>query len=149
MPHNVYFAYGSNLTQRQLLRRCPGSSVICRARLPGYRLAFTRYSTKRKGGVADVVAEPGSEVWGVLYDIDDAGMEALDTFEGVPRAYRHETVTVLNDGGAEVAAEVYIANKTGEFAPSRAYLDLIVVGGREHGLPEDYISAVDAVPTHA
>ena len=149
MPRNVYFAYGSNLKQGQLVRRCPGSTVIGRARLPGYRLAFTRYSTKRKGGVADVVAEPGSEVWGVLYDIDDAGMESLDSCEGAPRAYRRETLTVLDDGGVDVEAQVYIANKTGEFAPSRAYLDLIVVGGREHGLPEEYVSAVDAITTYA
>ena len=32
--------------------------------MPEYRLGFTRYSTKRKGGVADIVPEPGATTWG-------------------------------------------------------------------------------------
>ena len=149
MSRHLYFAYGSNLKLRQFQRRCPGSTVAGRARLPCYRLAFTRYWTKRKGGVADIVAEPEAEVWGVLYDVDDEGMASLDAFEGVPRAYRRETVTVTDDEGVEREAETYIANKTGEFAPGREYLDLIVTGGREHGLPDEYIRSVEAVKTHA
>ena len=149
MSRHLYFAYGSNLKLSQLLRRCPGSTVAGRARLPGYRLAFTRYSTKRKGGVADIVAEPEAEVWGVLYDVDDEGMASLDAFEGVPRAYRRETVTVTDDEGVEREAQTYIAHRTGEFAPGREYLDLIVTGAREHGLPDEYIRSVEAVKTHA
>ncbi len=149
MSRHLYFAYGSNLKLRQFQRRCPGSTVVGRARLPGYRLAFTRYATKRKGGVADIVAEEDAEVWGVLYDVDDEGMASLDAFEGVPRAYRRETVRVTDDEGVEREAETYVANKTGEFAPGREYLDLIVTGGREHGLPDEYIRSVEAVKTHA
>ncbi len=149
MSRHLYFAYGSNLKLRQLQRRCPGSTVVGRARLPGYRRAFTRYATKRKGGVADIVAEEDAEVWGVLYDVDDEGMASLDAFEGVPRAYRRETVRVTDDEGVEREAETYDANKTGEFAPCREYLDLIVTGGREHGLPDEYIRSVEAVKTHA
>ena len=149
MSRHLYFAYGSNLKLRQLLRRCPGSTVASRARLAGYRLAFTRYSTKRKGGVADIVAEEDAEVWGVLYDVDDEGMASLDAFEGVPRAYRRETLTVTDAEGVEREAQTYIANRTGEFAPGREYLDLIVTGARGHGLPDEYIRSVEAVKTHA
>ncbi len=149
MSRTLYFAYGSNLDLRQMRRRCPGSEVVGRARLPDYRLGFTRYATKRKGGVADIVPEPGAEVWGALYDVDDAGMASLDEFEGVPRAYRRIDVVVLDDEGDEREAVAYFANKTGEFAPGRAYLGLIITGCRDHKLPEEYVQGLESIRTHA
>lgn len=148
MSRHLYFAYGSNLDLRQFRRRCPGHDVVGRARLLGYRLAFTRYSTKRKGGVADVVPEEGAVVWGALYDVDEASIPALDEFEGAPRAYRRETLRVIDDSGEEREAIVYIANRTGVFEPSAAYLELIVRGAREHGLPEEYIRSIESVRKH-
>jgi gamma-glutamylcyclotransferase (GGCT)/AIG2-like uncharacterized protein YtfP len=149
MSHSLYFAYGSNLHLRQFKRRCPGATVVGRARLPDYQLAFTRYSTRRKGGVADIVPQPGAEVWGALYDVDEAGMARLDDFEGVPRAYRRETVRVVDDAAVEREAVVYIANQTGEFAPSRQYLSIIAHGARDHALPEGYVRAIEQVRTCA
>ena len=149
MSGTLYFAYGSNLDIRQMRRRCPGSEVVGRARLPDYRLGFTRYATKRKGGVADIVPEPGAEVWGALYSVDDAGMASLDEFEGVPRAYRRIDVVVLDDEDIERESIAYFANKTGEFAPGRAYLELIITGCRDHKLPDEYVQALESIRTHA
>ena len=149
MPASLYFAYGSNLSLQQFARRCPGAKPAGRARLVEYRLAFTRYSTKRKGGVADIVPEPGATVWGALYEVDESHLMALDEFEGVPRAYLRQPVRVLDDGDAEREALAYFANRTGEFAPSRAYLDIILRGARDHGLPEDYTAALEGLRTYA
>jgi gamma-glutamylcyclotransferase (GGCT)/AIG2-like uncharacterized protein YtfP len=149
MSRVTYFAYGANLDFRRFRRRCPGATVLGRARLADYRLAFTRYSRAEKGGVADIVAEPGASVWGVLYEIDESSFRELDQYEGAPRAYRRETMPVIDEGGSEREAVVYVANKTGDFAPSRAYLAQITRGAREHGLPEDYVQDVEAVRTHA
>jgi gamma-glutamylcyclotransferase len=149
MPRVLYFAYGANLDLRRFRRRCAGAKVLGRARLAGYQLAFTRYSTAEKGGVADIVPEPDAEVWGVLYEIDASCFAALDDYEGAPRAYRRETLRVVDDSGAEHEANVYIANRTGHFAPSRAYLAQIVGGAREHALPEEYVRAIEETRTHA
>lgn len=149
MPKLLYFAYGSNLHKLQFKRRCRDSSEVGRARLPEYRLAFTRYSTKRKGGVADIVPEPGAEVWGALYEITAADLEALDTFENVPRSYRRENITVFDDAGAPREAVCYFANKTGAFAPSKMYLELIVNGAVEHGLPDEYVTSLRDTQTYA
>jgi len=147
MADTLYFAYGSNLDVRQMRRRCPGSSVVGRAWLPDYRLAFTRYSTKRKGGVADIVAEPGATVWGALYQCNDSDMAALDQFENVPYSYRRIDVVVFDDQKNELEAVAYFANKTGEFAPGRDYLGLIVTGSRDHKLPDEYVAALEAIRT--
>jgi gamma-glutamylcyclotransferase (GGCT)/AIG2-like uncharacterized protein YtfP len=149
MPRVLYFAYGANLDLRRFRRRCPGAQAIGRARLAGYRLGFTRYSRAEKGGVADIVPEPGAEVWGVLYEIDAACFAALDDYEGAPREYRRESLRVVDDAGVEHEAVVYVANKTGEFAPSRAYLAQITRGAREHNLPDEYVRSIESVRTHA
>lgn len=147
MARSLYFAYGSNLHLRQFARRCPGAKPAGRARLPDYSLAFTRYSTKRKGGVADIVPEPGGEVWGALYEVDETHLASLDQYEGVPRSYRRETISVFDDEGREREVFTYMAHQTGRFAPSRMYLDLIVTGAREHKLPEEYVAAIEQLPT--
>ncbi len=149
MARVLYFAYGANLESRRFRRRCPSAVVLGRARLADYQLAFTRYSRAERGGVADIVAQPDAEVWGALYDIDDGCFAALDEYEGAPRAYRRETVRVTDDTGASHEAVAYIANKTGEFAPSRQYLAIIARGARDHGLPEEYVQAIEGVRPHS
>jgi gamma-glutamylcyclotransferase (GGCT)/AIG2-like uncharacterized protein YtfP len=149
MADTLYFAYGSNLDLRQMRRRCPGSSPVGRARLPDYRLGFTRYSTKRKGGVADIVPEAGATTWGAIYTCTDADMESLDQFENVPHSYRRIDVVVLDDEENELEAVAYFANKTGEFAPGRDYLGLLITGSRDHKLPDEYIAALEAIRTWA
>lgn len=149
MPRVLYFAYGALMEPIRLRRRCRGAVALGKARLDGYRLAFTRYSTAEKGGVADIVPEPGATVWGVLWDADEEHLETLDQFHEAPRAYRRETVRVIDDQGGGHEAVAYVANRTGEFAPSRQYLAIVAKGARAHGLPEEYVGAIEQVRAHS
>lgn len=142
-----YFAYASNMDPQTFSRRCPKAKALGRARLPGYRLAFSRYSKQRRGGSADVVEDGSSDVWGVLYEVDDGCLAAMDRVEDVPNAYRRVTVQVVDDAGQAHDAVTYMANKTGEFLPSKQYLKVIVDGARAYGLPEEYIRALEQVRT--
>ena len=139
----LYFAYASNMDPQTFSRRCPKAKALGRARLPGYRLAFSRYSRQRRGGSADVIEDGSSHVWGVLYEVDDECGAAMDRVEDVPNAYRRVTVHVVDDGGQVHDALTYVANKTGEFLPSKQYLKVIVDGARANGLPEEYILALE------
>jgi gamma-glutamylcyclotransferase (GGCT)/AIG2-like uncharacterized protein YtfP len=147
MSRTLYFAYGSNLDLRRFRRRCPGATVVGRAQLPDHALGFTRYSRVEKGGVADIVPQLGATVWGALYEIDEACFRTLDEYEGAPREYRRESVFVIDDAGHDREAIAYVANKTGEFAPSRAYLEQIVRGARDHALPDEYVEALESIRT--
>lgn len=82
-----YFAYGSNMDEQDMRRRCPGSRPLGSARLDGHRLAFTRRSIRSATGVADVLPTPGHTVWGALYELDEDEFEVLDRKEGVGWAY--------------------------------------------------------------
>lgn len=78
----LYFACGSNMDWDQMRERCPSARFVGVAKLPEHKLAFSRRSKKRGCGVADAVADQGSSVWGVVYEVDDRDVGQLDAAEG-------------------------------------------------------------------
>ena len=141
----LYFAFGSNLDAAQMRARCqnPWLTPLGRALLPGHRLAFTHFSPKRNGGVADVVPNAGAKVWGCLYDLSDAEFALLDGFEGVPEVYHRQAVEVWREGDPRQptpALTYVITTKVyPEPPPHPDYLDQIRRGARAVGLPEEYV----------
>ena len=107
-----YFAYGSNMNLQRMMDRSAYFTQRKRGILHGHRLVFNKISGTYPGhGVANVVAERGYDVVGVLYEVDRPGIEALDGFEGVRGGHyiRTEMMVQLNDGTA-VNAYVYVAH---------------------------------------
>jgi len=94
-----------------------------------------------------VVEDAPSAVWGVLYEVDEACLASMDRVEGVPTAYRRERVTVFDDAGQPQEAITYMANRTGEFLPSRSYLEVILRGARAYGLPAEYVAGLERIRT--
>ncbi len=96
--------------------RCPSARFLCVAKLKDHRLAFTRKSETRGGGVADAVSEPGDEEWRVVYEIDERDVGRLDQTEGFTlgrsrNPYNREERHVYADGeeGKPLAVSIYIA----------------------------------------
>jgi gamma-glutamylcyclotransferase (GGCT)/AIG2-like uncharacterized protein YtfP len=134
-----YFAYGSNMDPKQMASRCPGAVAVGRARLPNYELAFVWDSPGWGGGVATVIPSSGLEVWGVLWDLTDEHIEALDRYEGVAiGAYMREHLDVENDEGS-VNSLIYLATDTRQKRPSGKYVDALVRGAHAFSLPADYV----------
>jgi hypothetical protein len=148
----LYFGYGSNLDAEQLRRHCPSAQLVSVARLPGYRFALTIESKNTwGGGVGDLQAAPGDEVWGALWLIAAGDSHALDDHMGLfrdPPAYRRATVDVTTPAGDEVRCRSYTvaAPHLEGFLPSPGYRDAVVRGARAVGLPEAYIARLAAIP---
>ena len=143
-----YFAYGSNLNQRQMRERCPESSLVGRAHIKGYRLDFTISSPVRwhGGGCADIVADAGSVVWGLMYKLSDRDLERLDQSEG--SRYRRFVISTVSDDGGITDAYVYeVIDKAPFQQPAKAYLDIIKNAARDVNFPEAYRAFLDAIPT--
>jgi len=51
------------------------------------------------------------------------------------------------DDGKPRQAITYVANKTGELLPSKAYLKVILRGARAHNLPAEYIRMLEQIET--
>lgn len=131
MPE-LYFAYGSCMNLKDL-QRTTAAKFVSSATLYDYRLAFTRYSAGRKGGVADVVRSSGDFVEGVLFEVPN--MKKLDIREGHPFAYKRRKIKVLVHKRMQfVSVWTYAVTKKSkhEFAPSRTYQALIESGARAY-----------------
>ncbi len=146
----LYFAYGSNMDERQMKERCPHAVFKSVAKQEGYRLCFPRYSKKRCGGVSSIEESREETVWGVVFDIPDKEIPLLDKSEGYQErratsknAYQREEMKVQSVDGEQPPCLVYIANREKPYKPSKeCYLNYIIRGAEQHkeqGIPEEYI----------
>ena len=130
-----YFAYGSNLNQRQMLERCPDSEPKFIATLPNYKLVFVGWSRQWRGGLASIRPFRGERVPGAIYEVSDRNLRRLDSYEGYPRSYTRLNVTVFDEGGEPIKAITYIkSGQSDEAQPSKEYLALIQQGYRDWGI---------------
>lgn len=149
----LYFAYGSNMDWAQMKARCPSATCVDVARLADHRLAFTRKSVGRGCGVADVVPEKGRSVWGVVYQLSELDVGALDQSEGyrpgreVNSYLRRERMVFLDgDENRPVTAQTYFAvRQPNRPLPNQAYKALILAGAQYWRLPADYIAELEAI----
>lgn len=138
MEKNLYFAYGSNLDLEQMAQRCPDAETVGPVRLENYELRF------RGNGFATVTPKKGSVVYGLVWKITPNCEQSLDRYEGYPRHYTKETVTVKDAAGAEIPVMVYIMAEPycrQPALPSPYYYRVIQRGFEANGLPVESLQA--------
>lgn len=142
-----YFAYGSNMDPIQMEERCPGSVPLGPATLADHRLTFTYDSARWAGGVGHVIAAPGEVVWGVVWELTDAHMDALDLYESVAQGiYKRDVCDVTLEQNV-VTAVIYLAMSDGYNAPSARYVRSLIRGAKAYALPDGYIQGLrDLLP---
>jgi cation transport regulator ChaC len=150
----LYFAYGSNMWRQQMTERCPDHECQGVAVLKDHALCFPRSSPIRLCGVAGLVAQSGAEVWGVVYSLSARDLEALDKREGYDPAisaeenrYNRRTVSVLMDNEARDCLTYFARDEPGRHVPSAAYMQAILTGAEESGLPAEYVAALRTIAT--
>lgn len=153
-----YFSYGSNLDPQQMALRCPGATVVGLGELRDHRLTFPLTSHDWGGGVASVGVAHGESVWGVVYELTDEHLAALDRYEQFVgpgdqhNLYDRETTSVqlarADDGSfpRRLRAWIYLARSANPSRPSRRYLDTVLAGARHHRLPEEYVAKLATIP---
>src|SRR5713226_8689269 len=77
---NSLFAYGSNMASDRLQLRAPFIRIHGCAKVPDKRMICNKKSDDGSAK-ANLVDEPGNEVWGVLYEIDSSDFAKLDRAE--------------------------------------------------------------------
>jgi gamma-glutamylcyclotransferase len=130
-----YFAYGSNLSKKQMKERCPDSKPVAIVTLHHYKLVFAGWSRQWRGGVASIKPFRGEKVLGAIYEISEEDLRRLDKYEGAPDIYARAKVTVTNDFGEPIEAITYVkAGRLEETQLSREYLSIIQQGYRDWGI---------------
>ena len=130
-------------------RRCPSAKFVCVARLADYQFAIARHSRLRRCGTATIIPQCASDVWGIVYEVSDEDLLALDAFED---GYRREKVLVspLNDGPEPVETLVYIADKEESVPlPAPSYKRHILDGARHWQLPASYRAMLEKIEVAA
>ena len=144
---NRYFAFGANMSRAILVDRrriTPERSEP--ARLDGYRLVFTEPGIPLvEPAFASIEPAPGDHVHGVLHHLPDGAADSIDRFEG--RTYDRIEVVVDTVESGRVGAWAYRSRRTVRCRrPSRRYLQLLIAGACEHGLPEEHIARLRHEP---
>ena len=127
-----YFAYGSNLSKKQMAERCPDSKPLFTVALPNYKLIFVGWSRQWRGGVASIKSFRGDRVRGALYEISELCLRRLDKYEGYPGNCNRFKVTVFDEDSEPFEAIAYIkAGQLEETQPAQEYLAIIQQGLRD------------------
>jgi hypothetical protein len=146
-----YFAYGSNMNPEQIQKRGVKPRHILPARLPGHELAFFGHTRVWDGAMESVVPSPG-DVWGIIYEISFSAREVLDSWQDArldgTGVYFHYPTEVIDVNGKSHPVVLYKKDLLGERTlPSQEYLDFILAGAIQHGLPCRYIDKVRDITT--
>ena len=158
----IYFAYGSNMSERRLRKRVPSAKVIGTGILNNHCLTFHKGSTGESGKCTIEWSE-SDKVYGVLFKINKDEECKLDKAEGkvkddCKKGYKKITVKIeiwdskcsKNAGGAPIFAKTYQATPVSinrKLKPYSWYKQHVLVGAIEQKLPPcyiDYLIRVDA-----
>ena len=135
----LYFAYGSNMDEEQMKKRCKSADLVGIGVINDHKLVFNRKGTYRPGGVASVEPKDGERVYGIIWKIDLDDLFGLDETED-PNAYKRITMTCHDMRGEKYDCQVYQAFPQGVFEPDQNYLQQVIDAAGSANLPEDYIS---------
>jgi hypothetical protein len=146
-----YFAYGSNM-QPATFRGRRGIEPVetVPARLDGWRLVVDKPPLVPVGhSMANVIAEPGTAVYGVAYAITAEDLAHVDLTEGVAIGnYTRIAVEVVPLARAGVLSAYTLTSERRDPAlrPSDRYMGLLVEGAEVHGLPAEYLAWLRTIP---
>lgn len=142
MPY--FFAYGARMNPGTMQNDTPGAVMIGPARLDGYRLAFNVQSRSWGGGAANAVPAIDGHLWGVLWEVGDAELEALNSFRGDEQMQKVFEVEVQGPEGPAQATTFAVDSPERFVAPSERYLAMLRAVAEQQGLPEDALAQIDA-----
>ncbi|KAK0387746.1 hypothetical protein NLU13_3991 [Sarocladium strictum] len=149
-PPEWYFAYGANMLDEILVKR-RGIQPLQQqtAMIPSHTLCFNAmglpYSEPGMGGLRKVEDERRDlPVHGVACQLTAEDMARVILTEGGGIAYNTEKLqaTLLHDGSSITVTTLVARHNVPrecERLPSRRYLDLLIRGAHEKGLPQSYI----------
>lgn len=155
------FAYGSNMHLADLRRWLrahdyPEAGVLeaHAARILDHTLVWNYFSRARAGAAANVTRAQGEMLYGVALRVDDTLLAAIDHKEGHPERYSRgadpHPAELLGDS-RRIPSWLYTVTpryiESRLLHPRRDYLELMLEGAAQHGLPEPWLQHLRSIPT--
>lgn len=126
----------------------PGAEFQFIAHLPEWGLDFPISDTSWDGALPAIKPEPGSTVWGAVYEIGKADLVQLNAVESA-ESRSSETTEAMDRTGKRHQVVVHLLdssrpnNGNGSPRPSSEYLELMVNGSRHWNLPVGWIAGLE------
>jgi len=153
-----YFAYASDMLEDRVRVGSSKRAVFMGpASVEKYKVVFSIYSKVWKGGVADIIKDPKSKAWGVLYQIPIEDIPKLDKQKGIENLdpkYEKIQLDVKLDSKifptfsysvVEFKRQLLRSGGYQVFKPTPQYKRCIVNGAIKSKLPESYIKRIQAI----
>jgi hypothetical protein len=147
-----YFAYGSNMLDERLQSpdRVPDATFQTIGSVRGYKLRFHKRSVDKSGKCNIIKTDStGDVVSGVVFEVSDDQLKALDKAEGLGQGYHHDcNIPVRLPDGTEMPILAYVADSNfieDTLIPYGWYHRLVIAGAEQHQLPKEYIEDLQAV----
>jgi len=130
-----YFAYGSNMLSSRLLARCTSAQVIGPGIARHRDIEFSKKSIDGSGKATLITKSEAIHTPGVLFEINEKDLDALDRFEGAGNGYdRLDDFSVETKDGVLKTTTYLASQRHSLLVPYDWYLALIVAGVLEHDL---------------
>jgi hypothetical protein len=139
-----FFAYGARMNPGTMQSDTPGAVLVGPARLDGYRLAFNVQSRSWGGGAANAVPAIDGRLWGVLWEVGEAELEALNSFRGDEQMQKVFEIEVQGPDGTAQATTFAVDSPERFVAPTDRYLAMLRAVAEQQGLPEEALAQIDA-----
>lgn len=127
----TYIAYGSNMNEKQMARRCPDARLVGMGMVHGYELLFKGSGS---GFYATIEKKKDSVVPAYIWKISAADEMRLDRYEGFPFFYYKKRIAYKDEKGKTHTGMVYIMHEERELgAPTREYFKILTDAYDEQG----------------
>lgn len=134
-----YAAYGSNLHPLRLRLRVPSARLLGAGHIAANGLHFHKRSAD--GSAKCGILGPGDGVHVAVYEIRASDKPLLDEIEGLGTGYDQLTVAVPGFGQCFSYAAMASHISDG-LNPYDWYREMVLIGCRRHGFPDDYIAEI-------
>ena len=137
----LYFAYGSNMSQRRFFSRIPSATLHGWGVLREHQLRF--HKSGRDGSAKADALYTGHYhdlTYGVLYNLSEEERRVLDIVEDCGVGYEAKAVEVVGECGNRLSAFTYVAlHIDRSMRPYHWYWQHVLQGAEDAGFPEEYI----------
>lgn len=138
--NRLYFAYGVNMSIEKMEERCGvQATYVSTGKLLGYKFIIN------EDGVASVISDNSSTVYGIIWRITSDCEKNLDCFEGVESyIYRKNAVNVITNYNKSEKCLIYIATNNEPDKPKKGYIEEIISAAKRFKFDTDYIKMLES-----